>query len=97
MVSRIPYHPIWIDILKLSKARSSRQVTSQYGIIYTTGPDVVTTALSKRRHLYQDIAIVPLEEFTDWYPHRCSSFDNDNSWRKRCRLPPSEKKGVNVT
>lgn len=97
MVSRIPYHPIWIDILKLAKNRSRAKITSQYGIIYTTGPDIVTTALSKRRHMYQDIAIVPIEKFTQWFPHGCSSFSNDNSWRKRCGLPASEKKGVNVT
>ena len=97
MISRIPYHPIWIDILKLAKTRARSKITSQYGIIYTTGPDVVTTALSKRRHMYQDIAIAPIEKFTKWFPHRCSSFDNDNSWRKRCGLPPSEKRGTNIT
>ncbi len=88
-ISRIPNHPIWIDILKLAKTRSNSEVKSQYGIIYTTGPDVVTTALSQNRHKYQDIAILPHHMFTKLFPHGCTSF-TDGSWRKGCQLPVGE-------
>ena len=88
-ISRIPYHPIWIDILKLAKRRASCTINSQYGIIYTTGPDVVTTVLSNNRNKYNDIAIIPHKEFIKMYPHSCSSF-SDGSWRKASRLPIGE-------
>ena len=52
-IARLPYHPIWIDILKLSQERAACKINSQYGIIYTTGPDVVTTAVSKNRNKYK--------------------------------------------
>lgn len=84
-VSRIPNHPIWIDILRLAKKRSGSSLQSQYGIIYTTGPDVITTALSENRSKYRDIAIIPIEKFTKIYPHSCSS-----SWRSNSRLPACE-------
>lgn len=90
MAAKIPYHPIWIDILKLAKSRAGEKLTSQYGIIYTTGPDVVTTAVSKNRSKYQDIAIVPLEEFQACYQHSCTSFKDPKSWRKRCNLAKGE-------
>lgn len=83
--SRIPNHPIWIDILKLAKKRAGSRLQSQYGIIYTTGPDVITTALSRNRQKYKDIAVIPIEKFTKLYPHSCSS-----SWRSNSRLPICE-------
>jgi hypothetical protein len=88
-ISRIPYHPIWIDILKLAKKRSSLKVTSQYGIIYTTGPDVVTTSISENRNKYNDVAIIPHQEFVQLFPHSCSSF-TDGSWRIKSGLPIGE-------
>ena len=90
LAAKIPYHPIWIDILRLAKRRSGAELTSQYGIIYTTGPDVVTTAVSENRAKYRDIAIVPMEEFQEMYSHSCTSFQDPRSWRKRCRLPVGE-------
>lgn len=84
-LSRIPNHPIWIDILKLAKKRARSFLQSQYGIIYTTGPDVITTALSENRNKYNDIAIIPIDQFTKMYPHSCSS-----SWRSNSRLPICE-------
>jgi mannosyltransferase OCH1-like enzyme len=90
MAAKIPYHPIWIDILRLAKSRSNVQLSSQYGIIYTTGPDVVTTAVSKNRGKYTDIAIVPIEEFQQMYSHSCTSFNDKKSWRQRCQLPTGE-------
>jgi mannosyltransferase OCH1-like enzyme len=74
-----------IDILKLAKKRASSRLQSQYGIIYTTGPDVITTALSRNRQKYKDIAVIPIEKFTKLYPHSCSS-----SWRSNSRLPICE-------
>jgi hypothetical protein len=87
-ISRIPYHPIWIDILKLAKKRANNPIKSQYGIIYTTGPDVVTTALYNNLHKYQDIIIIKYDDFKNMYPHSCSSF-TDGSWRKN--IPIGEK------
>jgi hypothetical protein len=87
LAAKIPYHPIWIDILRLAKTRSKARLTSQYGIIYTTGPDVVTTAVSQHLGKYRDIAIIPLEEFRGMYSHSCTSFHDPHSWRKRCSLP----------
>lgn len=86
-ISRIPYHPIWIDILKLAKRRANCHIKSQYGIIYTTGPDVVTTALYNNLHKYSDILVIKHEEFKKMFPHSCSSF-TDGSWRKQ--LPIGE-------
>ncbi len=88
-ISRIPYHPIWIDILKLAKKRAHLPLNSQYGIIYTTGPDIVTTSISNNRTKYNDIAIIPHDEFTKFFHHSCSSFTN-GSWRKRTQLPIGE-------
>lgn len=88
-ISRIPYHPIWIDILKLCSKRADCKLTSQYGIIYTTGPDVVTTAVSNNRIKYSDIAIIPHKEFTKMYHHSCSGFNSKTSWRYRTKLPIS--------
>ena len=93
-ISRIPYHPIWIDILKLAKRRSTAKITSQYGIIYTTGPDVVTTSISNNRNKYSDIAIIPHDEFTKIFPHGCTSF-TDGSWRRKTGLPIGEN-GTNT-
>lgn len=77
-LSRIPNHPIWIDIIKLAKKRSQSTLRSQYGIIYSTGPDLVTTALSQNRHKYNDIAIIPIEEFNKMFLHEMSG-----SWRTK--------------
>ena len=85
-ISRIPYHPIWIDILKLAKKRANSVITSQYGIIYTTGPDIVTTSLSNNRSKYSDIAIIPHTQFTTDFVHGCTSF-TDGSWRRNSGLP----------
>ena len=89
-IARIPYHPIWIDILRLARDRADRPIHSQYGIIYTTGPDVVTTAINQHRSKYRDIEIVPLEIFTKSFPHTCTSFagGGQTSWRKG--LPAGE-------
>ena len=94
-ISRIPYHPIWIDILRLCKTRSKSKLDSQYGIIYTTGPDVVTTALSENRSKYNDIAVIPNKSFVKVYQHSCSGFSNNNSWRKRTKLPIGQN-GINT-
>jgi mannosyltransferase OCH1-like enzyme len=87
MLARIPNHPIWIDILNQAKDRAKSKIKSQYGIIYTTGPDVVTTAISKNRSKYNDIAIIPYNELTCFYNHQCDSI-NKSSWRKE--LPQGE-------
>ena len=65
-----------MDILKLAKKRSKKDVVSQYGIIYTTGPDLVTTAISQNIKKYNDIAILPINTMRDIVFHQCSS-----SWR----------------
>jgi mannosyltransferase OCH1-like enzyme len=91
-IARIPYHPIWMDILNLAKQRCNRPIQSQYGIIYTTGPDVVTTAINQHRSKYRDIEIVPMEIFTKSFRHTCTSFATGNkqtSWRSG--LPAGEK------
>lgn len=91
-IARIPYHPIWIDILSLAKQRSNRPIKSQYGIIYTTGPDVVTTAINKHRSKYRDIEIVPMDIFTQSFRHTCTSFSkgkHQTSWRDG--LPAGER------
>ena len=69
-------HPIWKDILDLAIKRSKKKIKSQYGIIYSTGPDLVTTAVFNNIHKYKDIAIIKLNEFQNYVSHQCSS-----SWR----------------
>ena len=75
-IARNRGHPIWIDILNLAKKRSSGRLSSQYGVIYTTGPDLVTTAVYNNIHKYKDIAIIPIELFKKLFVHQCAS-----SWR----------------
>ena len=77
-LSKVKNHPIWIDILQLAKARSNKHVKSQYGVIYTTGPDLVTTAVSRNRKKYNDIAILPIEIFNKLMKHQMTS-----SWRHK--------------
>ena len=95
-VSRIPNHPIWIDILNLALERSKKTIQSQYGIIYTTGPDLVTTAVYNNIHKYNDIVIIPYEGFQKLYVHEAASFNDKNSWRTRTNLPVDESGSNNV-
>ena len=77
-ISKVKNHPIWLDILELAKLRCDKEVKSQYGIIYTTGPDLVTTAVSLNRHKYKDIAILPIKIFNNLMKHQMAS-----SWRTK--------------
>ena len=90
LISRIPNHPIWIDILELALERSKKPLHSQYGIIYTTGPDLVTTAVYNNIHKYNDIAIISHIDFKKQYMHQAASFNDKNSWRVRTKLPMGE-------
>lgn len=75
-ISRKRNHPIWLDILELAKIRSTKKVISQYGIIYSTGPDLVTTAIHNNINKYNDVKIINIKEFKKIIKHQCSS-----SWR----------------
>lgn len=81
-IAKVKEHPIWMDILRLAKKRSSKNIVSQYGVIYTTGPDLVTTAISQNRKKYNDIAILPLEIMQKIVEHQCSSSWRTNNFRK---------------
>jgi mannosyltransferase OCH1-like enzyme len=65
-MASVPGHPFWKAALQLAKSRASLPVRSQYDILYTTGPDVITETLHRNAKRFSDIAVVPqrlLEQF----------------------------------
>jgi hypothetical protein len=56
------------DILDLCKERSKLTISEDYDILYTTGPDVVSTVYDNHKN---DIIYVPLSISTKYFSHLC--------------------------
>jgi mannosyltransferase OCH1-like enzyme len=69
-------HPIMLDILDELVKRSNLEVKDDYDVIYTTGPDLVTTVIQRNRDKYPDLLVVSKEEADKTIQHHV-----DGSWR----------------
>ena len=76
-----PGHPIMDDILRLAVLRSGLPVQGDYDILYTTGPDLVSTVVN--RHAYTDVVIVRETEEKLGFQHLVSGGWRDQAlvWR----------------
>ena len=68
-------HPIWIDVLELAIKRAKHKIKTDYDILYTTGPDIVSEVISQNN--YDDIQILSTKKFNEYFIHNC-----DGGWRK---------------
>ncbi len=70
-------------ILDLCMARSGHEVREDYDVIFTTGPDVVSTVIDA--HLDDDVYVLPKPEFDRYFKHL-----GDGDWKNRpARFPVS--------
>lgn len=71
-----PHHPLLAHMLELMRARAHLPVKEQYDILYTTGPDIVSTVWHTYGHLYDDVVLLSAEESAAFFTHRA-----EGSWR----------------
>ena len=57
------------DILEICEQRSTLKITEDYDILYTTGPDVVSTSYDSFKN---QIGYVPLDESNKYFTHLCA-------------------------
>lgn len=67
-------HPIWCRIRELVRARIQVGVQEQYDVLYTTGPDVVSTVVNRSRDL--EYRVVDYSTSCRYVTHR-----EDGLWR----------------
>lgn len=72
----VPNHPIMLDIIEEVMKRASLKVKQEYDVIYTTGPDVVTTVVQRNRHKYPDLMVLSKQEADEFITHYAAG-----SWR----------------
>ena len=61
-MASVPGHPIFEDILQEMQARAELPVREDYDVLYTTGPDVVSTVLERVRQKYDDVVVLSSRE-----------------------------------
>ncbi|RYF06730.1 MAG: hypothetical protein EOO40_08880 [Deltaproteobacteria bacterium] len=71
-----PGHPLLQQMLDLMQSRAHLPVKTKYDILYTTGPDVVTTAVHAHAQHYDDVVILPMAEADRYFVH-----ERAGSWR----------------
>ena len=78
-------HKFWKYVLKLCDKRKETKVIEDYDVIFSTGPDVITTAYFEfiKNNPNNDICLLDLEFSKQLLQHSCNSLHNKNtSWRK---------------
>ena len=71
-------HPFWLDVLDLMKIRSRLPVNSNYDVLYTTGPDVITEIAQHAKNHYPDVKVVSRREINKYITHHCRG-----AWRQK--------------
>jgi len=71
-----PHHPFWLEVLELMKQRHKLPIRSQYDVLYTTGPDVITEIAHETAARYSDVAIIPMQIANQFFTHL-----GTGSWR----------------
>lgn len=86
-------HKFWKKVLRLCEKRASLEVNEPYDVLYTTGPDLITTAYyeytqSNENH---DIVLLDLQFSTMSLRHTCNSLSKETtqSWRATCKSSQS--------
>lgn len=75
-MASVPGHPFWGDVLSLMKERSRLEVRTDYDVIYTTGPDIISEVYERTRDKYDDVVLVPRRTARRFLQH-----DSHASWR----------------
>ena len=57
-----PGHPILDDIVQEMQTRADLPVREDYDVLYTTGPDVLSTVLARVGHTYDDLVVLSARE-----------------------------------
>jgi len=82
IISINSYHPFWKEVFELLYERFHLQVTSNYDIIYTTGPDIITTAyhnyISKNLKSDNSVILLGVDECNQYFVHQALG-----SWRNK--------------
>ena len=82
IISLHSYHPFWKEVFELLYERFHLQVTSDYDIIYTTGPDIITTAyhnyISKNVKPDNSVILLGIDECKEYFTHQALG-----SWRNK--------------
>lgn len=65
-------HPFWKYVFKLIHKRKNLEIKQQYDIIYTTGPDLITTAYHNyiRDHDDSSVVLLTREEADTYFEHQ---------------------------
>ncbi len=61
-MAAVPGHPIFDDIMQEVQVRADLPVREDYDVLYTTGPDVVSSVLARVRHRYDDLVVLSPRE-----------------------------------
>ncbi len=78
-------HKFWKYVLKYCKQRKNTNVIEDYDIIFSTGPDIITTAYFEyiKNNPNNDICLLDLDFCKHSLQHSCNSLHNQHSsWRK---------------
>lgn len=82
MISLYSYHPFWKEVFEILYERFHKQITCNYDIIYTTGPDVITTAyhnyISKNVNHDNTVILLGENECKEYFTHQALG-----SWRNK--------------
>jgi mannosyltransferase OCH1-like enzyme len=64
-----PGHPIMLDIIQEMIHRSGKELKTDYDVLYTTGPDLVTTVVQRQREKYPDLIVLSKEDSDKMIQH----------------------------
>lgn len=71
-IASAPKHPFWNFVFRLLKKRASTQIVNNYDIIYSTGPDIISTSYhryTKKHPNDTSIKLLHLNEVKDYIHH----------------------------
>lgn len=78
-------HPIWADIIKLCIQRSTLDIREPYDVLFTTGPDVVTTTIHNICYPnYDNIFFIKWDIISQMIEHirKTPYHQKNNYWKK---------------
>jgi mannosyltransferase OCH1-like enzyme len=83
-----PKHKFWRKVIRLCEKRASLEVLEPYDVLYTTGPDLITTAYHEyiQTSNSPDVVLLDLQFSSSALRHTCNSLSKEStqSWRSTC-------------
>lgn len=71
-IASAPKHPFWSYVFRLLKKRSMTKVITNYDVIYSSGPDIISTSYSRYMKKYPNdnsIKLLGIDEIKEYIHH----------------------------